>query len=99
MYGESIAGYAYLVQPLLVSAIVTGYTWFINDLLIALRNFRAVLVSSILELAVAVALSIPLINSFGMNGATFATIAACTASLFAMAFSLALQLRKRFGRH
>ncbi len=99
MYGESIAGYACLVQPLLVSAIVTGYTWFINDLLIALRNFRAVLVSSILELAVAVALSIPLINSFGMNGVTFATIAACTASLFAMAFSLALQLRKRFGRH
>lgn len=97
MYGESIASYAYLVQPLLASAIITGYTWFINDLLIALRNFGAVLISSILELAVALAASMPLIGSFGMNGVTFATIAACTAALLAMACSLVLQLRKHFG--
>lgn len=97
MYGESIASYAYLVQPLLASAIITGYTWFINDLLIALRNFRAVLISSILELAVALAASMPFIGSFGMNGVTFTTIAACTAALLAMACSLALQLRKRFS--
>lgn len=97
MYGGSIANYAYLVQPLLASAIITGYTWFINDLLIALRNFRAVLISSILELAVALAASMPLIGSFGMNGVTFATIAACTAALLAMAYFLVLQLRKHFG--
>ncbi len=95
MYGESISGYTYLVQPLLLSAITTGCCWFINDLLIALRSFKAVLIASIVELVVALAASVPLITLFDMNGVTFATIAACLASILVMAFALIFQIRKK----
>lgn len=96
MYGNDISAYGYLVQPLLISAILTGYTWFINDLLIALRDFKAVFVSSVLELLVALAVSFPLINAFDMNGVTFSIIAACSASLVAMMFALVRLSRARF---
>lgn len=95
IYGESISGYTYLVQPLLLSAIVTGCCWFINDLLIALRNFKAVLISSIIELVVALTTSTAFIALFDMNGVTFATIAACIASILVMVFALIVQIRRK----
>lgn len=99
MYGDEIAGYGFLVQPLLVSAILMGFTWFLNDLLIALRNFRAVLIASICELLVALALAYPFIQFFSMNGVTFDTIAACLASLTAMLILMVKQCRIQFQRN
>ncbi len=98
LYGESISAYGYLVLPLLVSAILTGYVWFLNDLLIALRNFKAVLVSSIAELVTALALSVPLIHAFSMNGATFATIAACIICAVVMAVAFVRMIRANFRK-
>lgn len=98
LYGASISSYGYLVLPLLVSAILTGYVWFLNDLLIALRNFKAVLVSSIAELITALSLSIPLIHAFSMNGATFATIAACIICTVVMALAFIRMIRANFRK-
>ena len=98
MYGESIAPYGYLVLPMLVAAILTGYTWFINDLLIALRNFRAVLVSSIVELVVALAVSLPLIRVFDLNGVTFVLMVSCVVALLVMGVELVRGAKKHFSK-
>lgn len=40
-------------------AIITGVTWFVNDLLIALRNFRCTFIGSMVALGVSLAAMVP----------------------------------------
>lgn len=94
MYGETIAAYGYLITPLTIAAIITGYTWFVNDLLIALRYFKTVFVASIVQFVIALAVSVPFISAFEMNGVTFANIASCIAGLCLMGVMLIIKTRQ-----
>lgn len=95
VYGAGIAQYLYLLQPLVLCAVVTGLMWFVNDLLIALRGFRATLVGSLVALAVSLAAMVPAIGALGLNGVTVANLLSCLASCAVMLVSLARLVRAR----
>lgn len=96
IFGESIAPYVYLLIPLVFFAFVTGYLWFINDLLIGLRNFRATFIGCVVALAVVLVCMAPCVQVFGMNGITFAGIASSVAGIAVMLAMFIVQVKKRF---
>lgn len=72
VYGDSIRNYIYLLQPLIAFAVLTGYLWFINDLLICLRSFKGTFAGCIVAFIVAIGTMIPLVDLLGPNGVTVA---------------------------
>lgn len=96
VYGESILAYLYLLQPLVLCAVITGLTWFINDLLIALRGFKSTLVGSLLGLGVALLVMAPVQTIFGLNGVTVTNIASGLISSGFMMTCLAHRIQGHF---
>lgn len=92
VYGSSIAEYVYLLYPLVVLAFATGCTWFLNDLLMALRNSRGSFLGSVAQLAGAL-VSLPIIGVLGMNGATVASLISCAVGISVMIICLVFQLK------
>lgn len=93
VYGSKMAGYSYLLLPLVVLALVTGYMWFINDLLMAIRNFRDAFLGNVASLIASIA-SLPLIEGFGLNGVTYACLVSCVFGVTFMGVALAVRLKK-----
>ena len=93
LYGESIREYTYLMIPMVPFAVITGYMWFINDLLISVREFHGSTVGGVLSLLAALAVMFPLIDHFGMNGVTYTGMLSCAMSLAVMMLFLSLRLR------
>lgn len=76
LFGSSIAEYTFLILPLVVLAILTAYLWFINDLLITIRNFKGGFVANVIASGVAFVVCWGFIDFFGMNGVSFTGIIA-----------------------
>ena len=76
-YGTDIEGYAYLLLPMVMLAIGTGWMWFLNDLLVALRVFKATFVTGAFALVVSLLVIIPFVALWGLNGVTFACLLSC----------------------
>lgn len=91
VYGSKMSGYGYLLPPLVVLALFTGYMWFVNDLLMAVRNFRGAFLGNAVALLVSVA-CLPLIGVWGMDGVTLTCLASCLTGILVMAASLIIQL-------
>lgn len=83
-FANNIGQYAYLLVPMIVSAMITAYVWFLNDLLIAVRDFRGNLIGSIVPLVVALACMVPFVQWWGMNGVSFTAIASYLAAAVSM---------------
>lgn len=96
VYGEDIVEYLYLLQPLVLCAVVTGLMWFVNDLLISLRGFRTTLAGSVIALATSLLVMVPAVSAFGMNGVTVANVASCLLSSGFMAIGLYVRTRAHF---
>lgn len=92
VFGESIAPHVYLLLPLVVFAVLTGYSWFINDLLIGLRNFKATFLGCVVAFVAVILCMVPLVHLFGMNGVTFAGIASSVLGIMVMLLMLCKQL-------
>lgn len=91
VYGQKMAGFGYLLLPLVVLALITGYMWFINDLLMAIRNFRGAFLGNVVALMAAL-ICLPLIDNFGMDGVTYAGLVSCISGVSSMIIVLAIQL-------
>lgn len=92
VYGDKMSGYVHLLYSLVVLALLTGYMWFINDLLMALRNFRATFIGSVVSL-IATMVSLPLIDWLGIDGVTPVCLVSCIAAIVIMGLCLLIQLR------
>lgn len=77
LLGESIVPYVYLLQPVLLSTMLTAFLWFFGDLLITLRNFKAYFVANVAALIAVIPLSFVCVNTWDMNGVSFAGAGAC----------------------
>lgn len=97
MFGASIAGYTYLLFPLLVLALLTGYMWFMDALLVATRNFRGATVGNATSLAASIAL-LPLVPHFGMVGVALVSLAACAIAISVMSFLYVAQSRNHWKK-
>ena len=80
---------------MIISAMITGIQWFINDLLISLRAFRPTLISAIASLLTTLALENNLINQLGPNGVTLTNIASSLIGLTVMGYSLFVLIHEK----
>ena len=95
LYGTQMHDYVYLLYPLIILAVLTGFMWFMNDLLISIRVFRGAFCGSVISV-VASAAAFPLILVFDMNGVTFVCIASALASIAGMTVFLFVALKSHF---
>ena len=98
IYGNDIAEYAYLLQPMLLCAFLAGITWFINDLLVSLKSYNAVFIGSILCFVSSILVMMPSQAAFGLNGVTITSIVSSAACLVYQSTTLWRQTGKWFGR-
>ena len=76
-FGESIASYVYLLQPVVLSTAINAFLWFFGDLLITIRCFKANFVGNIIAFLAVIPLSFACINVWDINGVSFASAGAC----------------------
>lgn len=76
LFGTSIVPHLYLMQPIIVLAILSGYVWFFSDLLVVVRSFRGAVIGNLSAVLVALPASWFFVREWGMNGVSFAGIAA-----------------------
>ncbi len=77
LFGETIAPYVYLLQPIILSTAATAFLWFFGDLLITLRNFWANFAGNVAAFVAVVPLTFFCVNEWGGNGVSFAGTGAC----------------------
>ena len=71
LYGQGIVEYSYLLGPAVLCTFVTAFAWFMNDLLLSLRDYRASFLGNVVATAASLAVTIPVVNLFGMNGVSW----------------------------
>lgn len=76
LFGESIGPYIYLMQPIILLAVISGYVWFFSDLLVVLRAFTGNVIGNVVALVVVVPITYFFVAEWDMNGVSLAGIAA-----------------------
>lgn len=94
LFGDSIAPYVYLVQPVVLASIATAFLWFFGDLLITLRSFQGNFVGNVAALVLVIPLSVACVQLWGMNGVSIATAIACFAGSLIMLAYLVKNIRR-----
>ena len=94
MYGESITSYVYLMLPIIACSLVTAYVWFLNDILVAFRNFKGSVIGNVIAVTLSVPAALLLIPIFGMNGVSFAHFVSYGTSALVMLVSLVALFRR-----
>ena len=93
LFGDSIAPYVYLLQPIILSTAMTAYLWFFGDLLITLRDFKANFIGNVAAFIVVIPLSFVCVNLWDMNGVSFAGASACFVGVCVLLFNLLRRVR------
>ena len=75
IYGDSIRNFSYLLPPLVCCTICTAFMWFLGDLLVVVRDMKGNLACFSAAFVVCAVCSYPMLVMFGLNGASFATMA------------------------
>ncbi len=94
LFGESIQPYVYLLQPIILSTAATAFLWFFGDLLITLRDFRANFLGNVAALVAVIPLSFVCVDTWGMNGVSFAGSIACLAGVALLLIFLIRAVRR-----
>ena len=71
LYGQEIVEYSYLLGPAVLCTFVTAFAWFMNDLLLSLRDYKASFLGNVVATVVSLAVTIPVVDLFGMNGVSW----------------------------
>lgn len=90
LFGAEIEQYLIFFGPLVLCTVLTAVSWFLGDVLIAIRDLRGNLIAFAVAFALSAALAYPLICVAGGNGVSFAI---SIGMVFAAAFSLARIVR------
>ena len=97
LFGGDIAPYVYLLQPIIVSTAATAFLWFFGDLLITLRRFWANFAGNVTAFLAVVPLSFVCVNTWDMNGVSFAGAGACMLGVFVLFCFLVQTVRRGPG--
>ena len=71
LYGQEIVEYSYLLVPAVHCTFVTAFAWFMNDLLLSLRDYKASFLGNVIATVVSLAITVPMVNLFSMNGVSW----------------------------
>lgn len=94
LFGRQILEYTYLLQPMLLCTLLTAFAWFMNDLLLALRDFKASFFGNIVAAAITAAGSTYFVTAFGMNGVSWVGIVAYAVAVAILVLFLIRDYRK-----
>lgn len=94
-FGESIASYTYLLIPIIATAMVTAYVWFLNDVLVVIRDFKGSFIGNMVAVLSSIPLALYFVPLFNMNGVSFATLVSYGIGVFVMATRLVSIFTKR----
>ncbi|MEG0338383.1 MAG: hypothetical protein RR573_00540, partial [Oscillospiraceae bacterium] len=76
--------YEYLLQPMVVSAVLTALVLYASMLLTILDARKGLVISNLLGIITAALICVPLLKIFDMQGATYAAILALCVQLIGM---------------
>lgn len=94
LFGEKIRSYTYLFLPILFISSLTALCWFIGLMLTVIREFRGLIIASIIAAAICFMGSGLFINRFGINGTSFILILALILQIGIMVIFMAIKFRK-----
>lgn len=94
LFGESIAPYVYLLQPVIFATAATAFLWFFGDLLITLRHFWANFAGNVIAFLAVIPLTFVCVNAWDMNGVSFAGAGACCLGVLVLLVCLVCVVRK-----
>lgn len=98
LFGEGIAPYVYLLQPIILSTAATAFLWFFGDLLITLRRFWANFAGNITAFLAVIPLTFICVSIWDMNGVSFAGAGACMLGVLILLGFLVDTVRRGPGR-
>lgn len=98
LFGEKIRDYVYLFVPILVVSYFTAISWFIALLLTVIRDFKGLLISTIVATIACLSGSNAFIVSFSLNGASFILLLSLGIQIILMSFFLFNKLKTIKGR-
>lgn len=93
LYGATVANHTYLMYPIVLSSLAIATLSFLNNLLVAIRVSRSMLISNVASLASTLIFCMPLISSFGMNGVTYSLIVSCLIGITYSMFIIRIQIK------
>lgn len=76
VFGKRFVPYTYLMYGIIGCTTMYVLSWLCTNTLIIMRKLKVCAIASVIALAIAVALSKPMINIYGMNGVSFSIILA-----------------------
>lgn len=94
LFGEKISNYTYLFLPILFISSLTALSWFIGLMLTVIREFRGLIIASMIAAAICFFGSSLFINLFGINGTSLILILALIFQVSIMSVFMAIKLKK-----
>lgn len=94
LFGEKISKYTYLFLPILYISSLTALSWFIGLMLTVIREFKGLIISSVIAAAICFFGSSIFINHFGINGTSFILILALISQIGIMSVFMAIKLKR-----
>lgn len=94
LFGEKISSYTYLFVPILFISSLTALSWFIGLMLTVVREFRGLILASVISVVICLLGSKPFIINFGLSGVNYILVLALTVQIIIMLFYLFQTLRR-----
>ncbi|WP_216378590.1 lipopolysaccharide biosynthesis protein [Arcanobacterium phocae] len=94
LFGNEISQHTYILQPAILFTLITAFVWFMNDLLITVRNYKGAFIGNAIAAVLTVTLSQGFINMFGINGPSWVGTASYSSALIVMVAVFAYSYRK-----
>ena len=94
IFGESIIPHSYLLLPILTAAYCVSAASFVYMLEVVIRDFKNLIIGCGAGLLCCIVLSVPMINSFGANGASIGMGVGAAVNILYMAVSIFVKFKK-----
>lgn len=94
IFGERIRGNISLIQPALVCTFATAIGWFLNDLLLSLRDYKASFLGNAIAAGVALLVTRPFVMLWQQNGVSLVGICAYATGAIVLMLFFAYDYRK-----
>ena len=93
LFGNKIIKYTYLFLPIIYISSLTALSWFIGLMLTVVREFKGLIISSVIAATICFFGSKIFINRFGVNGTSYILILALVLQIVLMSFFMAIKLK------
>jgi len=94
IFGDKIIGHTDLLLPAIICTVMTAFAWFMNDLLIAVRDLKAGFLGNALAAVGSLVSMKALVDAFGMNGVSWVGVLSYALAVALLSLFLARDYRR-----